>query len=141
MLELARASQDHVKDIFSLHHVEARNLVDREYILLCVNSYPGVVALADGRLAGFVICNRFAPDILEIANMRVSREFRRKGIGRMLFSRLREEAAEDWSSFILVNSCLYSQGSQPIAVGFYLKLGFSVVHRTGNSNVMAMSVR
>lgn len=141
MLGLARASLDHVEDICGLHHVEARNLVDREYILHCVENYPGVVALADGLLAGFVICNRFAPDILEIANMRVSGDFRRKGIGRMLVSRLREEAAEKWSSFILVNSSLYSQGSQPLAVSFYLKLGFSVVYRTANSNVMAMSVR
>ena len=62
---------------------EAAQWEVRDYL-----QYDFFVAECDGRVAGFAVARRVAPDESELLNLAVDAAFRRRGIGRRLVSGL-----------------------------------------------------
>jgi ribosomal-protein-alanine N-acetyltransferase len=81
--------------------------------------YECMVAVLDGRMAGFLVIRRVAPGEGEILNLAVAKEFRRRGIARELL--LRRLAEPGWEWFLEVRE------SNEAALRFYKSLGFQQV--------------
>lgn len=140
MVEIVSCASCHVEPIVCLHREENSYPLSTDYVSQCINHFPGAVALADERLIGFMFCNQFAPDVLEIANVLIRQEFRNRGIGSELLRKTESLAGDKWASFILVNSTLYHSEKRQSATGFYLNHGFHVVHRTANTSVLVKAI-
>jgi [ribosomal protein S18]-alanine N-acetyltransferase len=79
--------------------------------------YESMVAIADGRVAGFAVCRRLAEDESELLNLAVDPDMRRRGIGRRLVSAcVNGRPGELW---------LEVRESNLAARRFYSKLGFT----------------
>lgn len=103
-----------------------------------IDTFPSLIAQRpDGSILGFVYCNRFAPDILEVYNIFVCEPARGQGLGSRLIRRLEVEAhAAGWGGLVLINSVLYPNklpGS--LVSGFYEQLGYRRALDTGESVV------
>jgi GNAT superfamily N-acetyltransferase len=98
-----------------------------------ISRFPCVIAKNDVNLIGFAFTSRFAPNILEVLNIFVSEDFRRKNIGTMILKKLEEQAFKITDAIILVNSILYrSNKKKRLADKFYLKNGYKeVFHMSG----------
>ena len=102
---------------------------------------PGVVVMAGERLVGFAYCYSFAPDIYELANIFVHRDFRDAGLGRTLLERICERAAPTHNAIVAVNS-LKAETTEPKRRpdGLYARGGFDVVLQTPHATVYAKSL-
>lgn len=60
-----------------------------------LSKYPGVVAVEDGNICGFIYSNPLSSDILKISNFVVDEKHREAGIGSQLLETFEEEAAEN----------------------------------------------
>lgn len=78
-LSLAKTTQD-VLNISSLLQTEAQGSSNYLTISDCVENHPHVLAYDDEQLIGFIYTNDFAPDILEIYNMFIKKDYRYQGI-------------------------------------------------------------
>jgi len=78
-----------------------------------------VVALSEGRVAGFIACRRTAPDESEILNLAVDPQFRRRGVARQLVEQVLE--ALHGALFLEVRE------SNHAARKLYESLGFRVI--------------
>jgi ribosomal-protein-alanine acetyltransferase len=83
-----------------------------------------LVAVAGGRVVGFLVTRATAPDEGEILNLAVEPEFRRSGIGRMLMETLLTSARKAW--FLEVRESSYG------AINLYKTLGFLPTGRREN---------
>jgi len=83
-----------------------------------------LVAVAGGRVVGFLVTRATAPDEGEILNIAVEPTFRRSGIGRMLMETLLASARKAW--FLEVRESNYA------AINLYKTLGFSPSGRREN---------
>lgn len=129
------ASPADLPAIAALFEEENGRAPNHAYIGACLESYPGAVAIEGDRLEGFIYCNHFAPDILEVANLMVDTAARGMGLGSRLLDEVEHLARGTWASLILVNSTLYEHPPRPSPAGFYLKQGFAVIHRTAATAV------
>ena len=85
MLSLRPATEADLDEIWRIQSAagEAAQWKPSDYLmLLCL------VATVDGRVAGFAVARRTAPDELEILNVVVDLPFRRRGIARTLITEL-----------------------------------------------------
>jgi len=85
MLSLRPATEADLDEIWRIQSAagEAAQWKPADYLVhLCP------VATVDGRLAGFAVARRTAPDELEILNVVVDLPFRRRGIARALITEL-----------------------------------------------------
>ncbi len=138
-IEIVKALDSHADDIRSLYYIPANHEAPR--LQESLRDYPGFVALEDGCLIGFCISFRFAPDILELANIYVHPDYRHQGIGSKLLAHLeREAAALNYRAIILVNSDLY-ENKQPgdFADSFYQKNNYVQSFDTGHTKVFYKS--
>jgi ribosomal-protein-alanine acetyltransferase len=83
-----------------------------------------LVAVVEGRVAGFLVSRVTAPDEGEILNIAVEPSARRSGIGRMLMETLLAGAHKSW--FLEVRESSYA------AINLYKTLGFSPSGRREN---------
>ncbi len=83
-----------------------------------------LVAMAEGRVRGFLVSRETAPDEGEILNIAVEPSSRRSGIGRMLMETLLAGAHKAW--FLEVRESSYA------AINLYKTLGFSPSGRREN---------
>ncbi len=89
------------------------------------------VAEEDGKIAGFIFCNRFwyskfeRSQVGEIHEIVVLPEFRHEGIGRELIERAMEFLGDDKIE-------LWVGAKNTKALDFYRKLGFEQKERVGN---------
>ncbi len=101
-----------------------------------LRNYPSVVACCGGNLVGFLYCLRFAPDILEIANIYISKEYRNRGVGNQLLEELMRDMPQDFRALIAVNSSLNkSVERKKRPTNFYLRSGFIVIFENSNTAV------
>jgi GNAT superfamily N-acetyltransferase len=126
--------------IAALFERENERPPNREFIAACVEYYPSAVALQDGKALGFIYCQRFAPDILEIANLLVAGDSRGMGVGSGLLAKVETLADTEWASLILVHSLLYPHPPRRSPAAFYGRHGFAAIHRTAASTVYAKAL-
>jgi ribosomal-protein-alanine acetyltransferase len=77
------------------------------------------VCILDTRIAGFAVSRLTAPDEVELLNLAVAPEFRRRGVGAALVRSL--VTGTDISVFLEVREC------NPAARVFYKSLGFQEI--------------
>jgi ribosomal-protein-alanine N-acetyltransferase len=85
------------------------------------SGYEVTVAVLGGEVAGFLAIRRTAPDEVEVLNLAVAPQHRRKGVGRELLQMLLEHTRGD--VFLEVRE------SNLAARNFYQSLGFTDVSR------------
>jgi [ribosomal protein S18]-alanine N-acetyltransferase len=76
-----------------------------------------LAAVRDGKLAGYLICSRYA-DVWHLMNIAVDPRIRRQGIARTLLERLFEEAGDDARYTLEVRT------SNHAAIAMYERFGF-----------------
>lgn len=86
--------------------------------------YACDVAVENGRVAGFIVTRRVAPDECEILNVAVDPACRRRGIGKLLAARALAAAPGRW--FLEVRA------SNVSAIALYTALGFQPAGRREN---------
>lgn len=104
-----------------------------EYFRKVIDSYPAFVALDGGRIVGFAVCDKFAPDIIELVNIYVSQDYRNQKIGSKLLQRIESGSSktEQYSEIIAVNSDLYKRPEVKLpATNFYLRAGYKLILET-----------
>src|SRR5688500_14284830 len=69
-----------------------------------ISGYPSVAALRAGEMVGFCYCFRFAPDIVELANIFVARAYRQSGLGSIMLKHLLDQISHPTQAVIAVNS-------------------------------------
>ena len=107
-----------------------------------LRDFPSVLACSDGALVGFCYCLRFAPDILEIANIYVSKNHRNDGIGELLISELEARTDESVSAFIAVNSLRNQSLEKKIKpTNFYNRNGFRILYENSETTVYLKELR
>lgn len=101
-----------------------------------LENYPSVVAYRDDVLLGFSYCFRFAPDIVELANIFVRNDTRSSGLGTEMLQFVLSRIIDPFRAIIAVNSDLYSTSEEKRRPdSFYLKNGFRIMASTGPSKV------
>jgi hypothetical protein len=101
-----------------------------------LNSYPSAVAFQNGRMFGFSYCFRFAPDIVELANIYIDSKSRQAGAGSRMIDFLVSQLAPEINAIIAVNSDLYPvTGEKRRPDSFYVRNGFRIVASTTSSVV------
>lgn len=94
-----------------------------------VRTSPGLVAIADRRVVGFLTIRRHWPTTVEITWMAVHAAYRRRGIGHRLIARLREQMSNEGVQLLVVLTVAASDTGD-IAGGyegtrrFYRQVGF-----------------
>lgn len=103
---------------------------------------PSVMVLIDNVVVGFATSVQLAPDILEIGNMFIHKDHRRKGVGQEIVTEYERQAKElkQWKSIIAVNSDLYEGKKAPSAENFYLKCGYRLLLKTDSTHVLAKEI-
>ena len=103
--------------------------------------HPSRVAENGEEIVGFVYCQRFAPDLLEVANVLVTRSQRDRGLGSRLLTTLEEAVTPEIGGLVLVNSDLSRGpgGRRPDAL--YVRCGYRLVFETAVSRVFAKRLR
>lgn len=139
-LVIRAAGIDDLDAVAALFERENGCTSQRDFIAKCLEHYPCALALQDGHLQGFIYCQRFAPDILEIANLLVAEACRGMGVGSRLLAEVERLADTEWASLILVHSLLYPHPPRRSPADFYGKQGFTPIHRTSASTVYAKAI-
>ncbi len=84
---------------------------------LSKSSGVSLAVLVDGRIAGYVVCSRYA-DVWHVMNVAVDPDHRRRGLGRALLEHLLAEVGEDASLTLEVRRTNHA------AMRLYERLGF-----------------
>jgi ribosomal-protein-alanine N-acetyltransferase len=84
---------------------------------LSKSSGVSLAVLVDGRIAGYVVCSRYA-DVWHVMNVAVAPEHRRAGLGHALLRHLLAEVGEDASLTLEVRRTNHA------AMRLYERLGF-----------------
>jgi len=125
MTQVRRATLTDIAAIAEIEQESFKDPWDREVLTEALTYYPTtfLVAVADGEIAGFAIG---APEDTgealygHICNLAISSRFRRRGIGRLLVSRLEQQFAIDLSTAVQ----LEVRVSNTAARQFYKKLRY-----------------
>lgn len=111
-------------------------LFSEDRVGVLIASYPAVVSEIGANIIGFAYCGSFAPDVLELMNIFVSKTHRNRGIGTVLLRKLEEQIFHQYSGIVLVNSALYSAlEGKYMATSFYVKNGYRLLMSTGNTDI------
>lgn len=94
----------------------------------CGVFYTGIVG---GKIVGTSAVRRIDDDKCEIKRIYVKKEYREKGYGKMLFFKALEFAKEKYHAVELK-----TDSSLDIAIGMYLKHGFSVVRKDEEARIV-----
>ena len=107
-----------------------------------IDTFPSAAAHDNGALVGFLVTCRFAPDVLEIANLHVGPSHRRRGVARRLLGTVAEPASRmGYRAAIVASSTLNVSLERRVdARSFYESLGFGVVFETPSTSILAMSL-
>lgn len=110
---------------------------NKKYISDCIATDVSMVAYMGDRLIGFLYCQEFSPDIIEIANLLISKNMQRLGVGARLVDSFEKAAIGKYNGVILLNSSLYDNDIDHFvsAAGFYLKCGYSLVAETRHTKI------
>jgi len=102
-----------------------------------IKDLPSAVAEDNGSLVGFCYTADFAPDVLELANIVVSSDWRNSGVGGRLLAHVEAQASSTFTAIILVNSDLYPDGKSEKrpATNFYLSHDYRMIAATQGTRI------
>jgi len=140
--EIRRASQSDADLIFHLAEEELGRCPSRARLREIVSRYPALVVEISSGIIGFAYGTQMAPDILELGNMLVAKDFRKRGIGSALLIAFEEVARENYDCIVLSNSDLWPVRRPPkiSAVPFYEKAGYETILTTSESTILAKRI-
>lgn len=112
------------------------------YFAEYLNGHPAIGLYHEEQLVGFCLSRRFAPDILEIAELYVAKAMRNKSLGKYIVEEMHATAQQQgYKGIILSNSLLWSpQEAKQAATSFYEKMGYQRVFATDKTNVWAFTL-
>lgn len=140
--EMEPADPEDIEAMAKLIRTELEREPNTPYMKECLEKgYPSIVMRDGERMIGFVYGHRFAPDIIEVSNVLIARDYRNKDLGSRMLSQFEELASEKWKSAILVNSTLYEGVDKRPATNFYQKNGYELAHSTGETNVFVKALK
>jgi GNAT superfamily N-acetyltransferase len=125
-----------LRSVDDLYRPYSGRPIDFSRVRRAIDEYPSVVAVSGERLAGFCYCFRFAPDILELANIYIDPAFREARLGSRMLHHLIAQLNDHIRGIIAVNSDLNAtavQKKKPDA--FYLRNGFNIIALTKASTI------
>jgi N-acetylglutamate synthase-like GNAT family acetyltransferase len=127
---------EHLQGIYSLYRRYLAREPNEPRIAMHISQFPSAVLVASDAVVGFVYTTDFAPDILELANILISPEYRNQGYGEELVAYVEATAEEQFSAIILVNSMLYTSAEQKRpATQFYTRRGYEIIGSTQYTNI------
>ncbi len=134
-IEIQKALLSQEKEVQSLFLEGTGRTMSDPKILL--ETYPCVVALDNQEVIGLAVTTRFAPDILELANIYVRADLRNKNIGSFLLNFLEKQTKDtNYKAIILANSNLYeNQEGKRSAENFYLRNGYQPSFQTADTKI------
>jgi len=137
MFLVRTAQPSDLSAIFDMYRDELKREPRVERITAQIQDYPSAVAEDDGLLIGFCYTVKFAPDVLELANIVVSSDRRNTGVGGRLLAHVENQAASVFAAIILVNSDLYPQGKSEkrSATDFYQRHDYRIVTATRDTRI------
>ena len=130
-----RISPTDIESVAALHESQNGRPADRSYIERCISGFPSSICLSGDRVVGFAYTNRFAPDILDLANLLVDDDHRGHGIGTLLLTDVERQAVPTWACIILSNSELWPHPPRRSPLDFYVRNGYSVLFETEHTTV------
>jgi N-acetylglutamate synthase-like GNAT family acetyltransferase len=118
--------------IASTHVRELGRQIDTRRLDAALNRYPAVIAEQQGRMIGFAFSSPMAPDILQLTNMMIARNWRGQGHGTELLGALEALAAGRYQAIVIANSTLYRNHHEKkrSAESFYLRAGYQEILTT-----------
>lgn len=131
-----------VEHILSIYARYTAKTIDLDRLQRSIGLLPGVVAERDGQIVGFAYCYRFAPDILELANIHVARERRDRHVGGLLLEAIVRSASEHANAIIAVNSLLNESAEEKRRPdSFYVSNGFSIIFQNAATSIYLRELR
>jgi N-acetylglutamate synthase-like GNAT family acetyltransferase len=129
-------SPEDIPEIDGLYHPYSSRHINVPRVTEALETYPSVAAIESGRIVGFAYCFRFAPDILELANIYVDSQARAAGLGSRMLDFMLSQISDAVEAVIAVNSDLYPVNSKKKRPDtFYLRNGFIILASTRDSTV------
>jgi len=143
MIRVRTACDGDLPAIFALFRDELGREPTPALTTVWVRDFPSAVAEDDEALVGFAYAKRFAPDVLELANIVVSADRRGAGLGQLLLAHVEATAVADYGGIILTNSDLYADGktAKRPATAFYLRAGFELLAATAATRMFYKALR
>lgn len=134
--ELRTIRADDIEELNALYRSYSGRDIAATRVREAIADYPSVAATRSGEIVGFCYCFRFAPDIIELANIFVSKQYRSGRLGSAMLTHLLQEIGEPIRGVIAVNSSLNEIREQKASPdSFYLRNGFSIIASTENSTI------
>jgi ribosomal protein S18 acetylase RimI-like enzyme len=134
--EYQDASKEDIRHIVKLYSEHSNSSISINRLNQLIQDYPSVVVSRQDRIIGFAYCGRFAPDVLELMNIFVHKEFRYRGIGQKLILEIEKRVFHTYKGIILVNSLLYEvKDVKKLAKTFYKRNGYHLLMTTGSTNI------
>lgn len=117
-------------DVHKLYKDYSLAAPDTERVARHLTSLPSAVALDNGRIIAFAYCFGFAPDIVELANIFVSKDYRDKKVGTRLLSHLEQRLEPPYRCIIAVNSLLHrTKETKRQPLSFYSSNNYRVIYQ------------
>jgi GNAT superfamily N-acetyltransferase len=103
-----------------------------------IDTAPSAVARDDGDVVGYAVCQRFAPDVVELAALLVEPSHRGQGIGMGLVDAVEAGAStHGFAAIVVVTSDGYEVvGEKRSARPFYERRGYSALIETDQTVVL-----
>ena len=129
-------------DIIQLFQQETGRALNKNRLLEEVKNFPSLIIKISSELVGFIYSTKFAPDILEIMNLYISKYHRSHGLGRKLLEEFEKVALKNFNAIILVNSLLYNTIEEKrLATSFYLNCNYSIAMSTNVTNIFVKKLK
>ena len=133
---LRAMNEGDISSVVKLFAQRTQRSLDTDRLEKNLSFLPSCVAEKDGQIVGFCYCYRFAPDIIELANIYVQVDHRNKGLGKSLRDYIAREAAPKFNALIAVNSQLHeSLELVKRPTNFYIENGFHVLYKNKNTTI------
>ncbi|WP_411818086.1 GNAT family N-acetyltransferase [Hyphococcus sp. DH-69] len=123
--------------ILTLYRTYRTNTYPPQMVRQLLADFPSVGVFHKGALIGFSYFEYFAPDIIELGNIFVHKEWRNAGLGKKIIALMEAHAAAlGYKAIILTNSLGYETVEpKEHASGFYKRNGYENVLHTEQSDV------
>lgn len=132
---------ENLKEIALFFLEETGRHLSLDVMSFCINRYPSAFIKSDSNIIAFSYTKPFAPDILEVMNLFVKKDFRNKGHGGALLKEIERQAANNYKAIIGVNSLLYpSKQEKNLEFEFYIKNQFKVMLLTEKSILITKNI-
>lgn len=142
LFKLKRLKENNSKEVVELLKEYRETTFSEEKIKEILKNYPSVGAYNNEKLIGFCYTTTFSPDILEIYNLFISKQYRNFNIGSKLLEEITVQAKlNNYKGMILSNSLLYKTKEPKLkAKVFYERNGFKLVLTTGNTDIFVKNI-